>query len=91
MRPLLRLPWLVESKDETRQRDLVGGVTGKGFVPGQSGNPGGRPKGFARRVKEEFGHDGAALAHERPFLSALCALDRRPSLAARRRPLGVPS
>lgn len=32
--------------DVQEQRDNnVGGVTGKGFKPGQSGNPGGRPKG----------------------------------------------
>jgi hypothetical protein len=36
----------------------VGGVTGKGFLPGQSGNPGGRPKGLARRVREIVGDDG---------------------------------
>ena len=35
-----------------------GGVTGKGFVPGQSGNPGGRPRGLARRVRELVGDDG---------------------------------
>ncbi len=26
----------------------LGGVTGKGFMPGQSGNPGGRPKGSVK-------------------------------------------
>lgn len=29
-----------------------GGVTGKGFKPGQSGNPGGRPKGLAKAARE---------------------------------------
>ena len=38
-----------------------GGVTGKRFVPGQSGNPGGRPKGLARRVREIVGDDGEAI------------------------------
>ena len=39
-----------------------GGVTGAGFMPGQSGNPGGRPKGLARRVRELVGDDGHAIA-----------------------------
>jgi hypothetical protein len=26
----------------------LGGITGKGFMPGQSGNPGGRPKGTVK-------------------------------------------
>ncbi len=29
----------------------LGGVTGKGFLPGRSGNPGGRPQGLAERVR----------------------------------------
>lgn len=32
------------SVEEQRQNN-VGGITGKGFLPGQSGNPNGRPKG----------------------------------------------
>jgi hypothetical protein len=39
-----------------------GGVTGRGFLPGQSGNPGGRPKGLGRRVRELVGGDGHAIA-----------------------------
>jgi hypothetical protein len=39
-----------------------GGVTGSGFLPGQSGNPGGRPKGLSRRVRELVGDDGSAIA-----------------------------
>lgn len=31
-------------------------------MPGQSGNPGGRPKGLARRVRELVGDDGHAIA-----------------------------
>jgi hypothetical protein len=31
-------------------RKQRGGVTGKGFVPGQSGNPGGRPKSMAAAI-----------------------------------------
>ena len=40
----------------------LGGVTGRGFVPGISGNPGGRPKGLTRRVRELVGDDGSAIA-----------------------------
>jgi hypothetical protein len=40
----------------------TGGVTGKGFMPGQSGNPGGRPKGLARATRELVGDDGNKLA-----------------------------
>ena len=38
-----------------------GGVTGAGFLPGQSGNPGGRPKGLARRVREVVGDNGELI------------------------------
>jgi len=37
-----------------------GGITGRGFMPGQSGNPGSRPKGLARLAREAVG-DGADL------------------------------
>jgi hypothetical protein len=30
---------------EDQRKNNVGGITGKGFLPGRSGNPGGRPKG----------------------------------------------
>ena len=39
----------------------TGGVTGKGFRPGQSGNPGGRPKGLAKATRELVGEDGMVL------------------------------
>jgi len=40
-------------------RKQRGGITGRGFVPGQSGNPGGRPKSMA-----------AAILEQRPTVSA---------------------
>ena len=30
---------------QQQRKSNLGGITGKGFMPGQSGNPGGRPKG----------------------------------------------
>ncbi len=35
----------VVQNNEINNEKLLGGVTGKGFMPGVSGNPGGRPKG----------------------------------------------
>ncbi len=40
----------------------VGGVTGKGFMPGRSGNAGGCPRGLARVAREVVGDDGLAIA-----------------------------
>lgn len=50
---------IVQSRPVTTQH---GGVTGRGFQPGQSGNPGGRPKGLTRRVRELVGDNGEAIA-----------------------------
>lgn len=36
---------MVEDSVKEQRDNNIGGVTGKGFMPGQSGNPGGRPKG----------------------------------------------
>jgi Family of unknown function (DUF5681) len=39
----------------------TGGITGRGFRPGRSGNPGGRPKGLANATRQLVGEDGMAL------------------------------
>jgi Family of unknown function (DUF5681) len=39
----------------------TGGITRKGFMPGQSGNPGGRPKSLAKATRELVGEDGMKL------------------------------
>ena len=61
----------VENNAETAHR--LGGATGKGFVPGQSGNPGGRPRGLARMVREAVG-EGADLIE---FMTAVLKGDAK--------------
>jgi hypothetical protein len=39
----------------------VGGITGRGFRPGMSGNPGGRPRGLRRQVRDLVGEGGEAI------------------------------
>ena len=54
--------WLAMSAVENRSvTTRPGGATGHGFMPGQSGNPGGRPRGLARRVRELVGDDGELI------------------------------
>jgi hypothetical protein len=38
-----------------------GGVTGKGFLPGQSGNPGGRPRSERKLLQARYGEEGEQL------------------------------
>jgi uncharacterized protein DUF5681 len=39
----------------------TGGITGNGFKPGRSGNPGGRPRGLSRATRDLVGEDGMAI------------------------------
>jgi hypothetical protein len=39
----------------------TGGITGRGFRPGRSGNPGGRPKSLAKATRALVGEDGMKL------------------------------
>jgi hypothetical protein len=41
-----------------------GGVTGRGFMPGQSGNPGGRPRSERKLLERMFGDSGEKLYRE---------------------------
>jgi hypothetical protein len=61
----------VESNAGTTPRP--GGATGEGFVPGQSGNPGGRPRGLARMVHEAVS-DGADVV---ALMTAVLKGDRK--------------
>ena len=58
-------------KTTAKQRggELPGGITGKGFLPGQSGNPQGRPRTAkfseaCRRLAEEIGQKGTTGAEQ---------------------------
>ena len=52
-------------------------VIGRPFAPGMSGNPGGRPKGLARYVRELVGDDGRRVAD---FMLAVLEDEREPTL-----------
>jgi hypothetical protein len=54
-------------------------VVGRPFAKGVSGNPGGRPRGLARYVRELVGDDGRRIAGQ--FLSAHLPSTTTPSPA----------
>lgn len=54
----------------TNNGPKLGGITGKGFKPGQSGNPGGKPKGLMASVHAKCGKDGKKLV-EAAYLLAM--------------------
>ena len=47
----------------------TGGITGRGFQPGRSGNPGGRPQSLAKATRALVGKNGIKVA-------AFCREDR---------------
>ena len=59
------LPTACDNRDVSSVQNkggATGGVTGRGFKPGRSGNPGGRPQGLAKATRELVGEDGMKLA-----------------------------
>lgn len=51
----------MKAKTLTATNKQVGGITGKGFQPGQSGNPGGRRPSLKNAVVKACGEDGDKL------------------------------
>lgn len=63
----------VESNEITTKK--LGGVTGKGFMPGKSGNPGGRPKSPLKEFSlNEF--NSWDDKKKRDFLKKISPIDR---------------
>ena len=70
---------LVSNNGETTQ---LGGVTGRGFMPGKSGNPSGRPKGIAKAVREACGGDPTMLVEGLLAIAAGEGAGGKPARAA---------
>lgn len=64
-----------------RTRRRATGPSGRGgatrFQPGQSGNPGGRPAGFAARIKDVCGEDYGRIVDGFAVIAFGTAADRR--------------
>lgn len=60
--PLEQAEELAQNRDETDSAERRGRGPGRPFEPGNRANPGGRPKGIARRVREIVGEDGDSVA-----------------------------
>ena len=52
----------MSNAENNHETTRPGGITGNGFKPGQSGNPGGRPKGLAKTVRDACGGSPLRLA-----------------------------
>ena len=70
----------VENNETTTEKKL-GGITGKGFVPGVSGNPGGRPKeyNFKEAIKEALKSEDKHTKRE----NIVAIVDKAVSMAKR--------
>ncbi len=63
----------VENNEKSTK--MLGGITGKGFMPGQSGNPGGRPRNPLKDFSlKEF--NSWSDKKKREFLSKISPIDR---------------
>ena len=64
----------IENNTGTTEKKL-GGVTGKGFMPGKSGNPGGRPKKPLKEFSMEL-FKSMTREEKLAFLEKISPLDR---------------